>query len=176
MFKLSERCKFLRDEAVDKKEYMKYYYAQRNVYFNLGKALAEKAGKTLTEAVAAGIANTVKNFTPVIIPGEIIVGFNYGEGKLSEYFVPGNNECDRRIMEENGISPETMELFFCEGNNSPLIANIPQKLPLSPAEEQTEFEWAAIGRCIDSNHSVLGYDQVLKKGFSGLLAEVKAAK
>ena len=33
-------------------------------------------------------------------------------------------------------------------------------------------EWAAIGRCIDSNHTVLNYEAVLKKGFAGLEQEV----
>ena len=36
MFKLSDRCMFLRDEAVNLKNNAKYYYAQRNVYFKVG--------------------------------------------------------------------------------------------------------------------------------------------
>ena len=176
MLRLSDRCVSLREEAVNKKGYMKYYYAQRNVYFNLGKALAEKNGATPTEAIAEGIANTLRKFSPVIIPGELIVGFNYGEGERSEYFVPENNEFGRLVCAENGISKEDMELFFSPENNSPLTVNLPPKIELTPAEEQTEAEWAAIGRCIDSNHTVLGYEQVLKKGFSGLLKEVKTAK
>ena len=176
MYKLSERCISLREEAVDKKEYMKFYYAQRNVYFNMGKARAEREGLSPTEAIAAGLSNTLKKFTPVIVPGELIVGFNFGEGERSEYFVPENDEFGRQVCAENGISPEDTELFFTPGNNSPLIANLPPKIELTEAEAQSEWEWAAIGRCIDSNHTVLGYEQVLKKGFSGLLEEVRAAE
>ena len=176
MFNLPDRCIPLREEAVNKKEYMKFYYAQRNVYFNMGKALAEKAGKTPTEAISAGLVYTLAKFTPVIIPNELIVGFNFGEGERSEYFVPENNEFGRLVCKENGISAEDMELFFTPGNNSPVIANIPPKLELTTQEAQSDWEWAAIGRCIDSNHTVLGYEQVLKKGFSGLLAEVEAAR
>ncbi|MBQ1223300.1 MAG: hypothetical protein IIX84_03345 [Oscillospiraceae bacterium] len=176
MFNFPDRCIPLREEAVNKKEYMKFYYAQRNVYFNMGKALAEKAGKTPTEAISAGLVYTLSKFTPVIIPNELIVGFNFGEGERSEYFVPENNEFGRLVCKENGISAEDMELFFTPGNNSPVIANIPPKLELTTQEAQSDWEWAAIGRCIDSNHTVLGYEQVLKKGFSGLLAEVEAAR
>ena len=176
MFSLPDRCIPLREEAVNKKEYMKFYYAQRNVYFNMGKARAENAGKTPTEAIAAGLSDTLHKFTPVIIPKELIVGFNFGEGERSEYFVPESNDFGRLVCAENGISAEDVELFFTPGNNSPLIANLPPKIELTQAEEQSEWEWAAIGRCIDSNHTVLGYEQVLKKGFSGLLAEVEAAR
>lgn len=176
MFLLSERCTRLREEAVNKKEYMKYYYAQRNVYFNMGKAMAERSGRTPTEAIAAGLSNTLNKFTPVIIPGELIVGFNFGEGELSEYYVPDGSETSRAVMAENGISPEDIELFFVPGNNSALIPNLSPRVTLSPAEEQSDIEWSAIGRCIDSNHTVLGYEQVLKKGFSGLLSEVCIAE
>ena len=176
MFKLSDRCIALRDEAVNKKEYMKFCYAQRNVYFNTGKALAEKEGKSPTEAIAAGLSNTLTKFSPVIIPGELIVGFNFGEGERSEYFVPKNDAFGRQVCAENGISKEDMELFFAPGNNSPLIPNLPPKIELTSAEAESESEWAAIGRCIDSNHTVLGYEQVLKKGFAGLLSEVEAAR
>ena len=34
-------------------------------------------------------------------------------------------------------------------------------------------EWAAIGRCIAENHSVIGYEKVLKLGFEGILKEVE---
>lgn len=176
MFTLSSRCALLREEAVDKKEYMKLYYAQRNVYFNTGKALAEKEGLSPTEAIAQGLSNTLDKFSPVIIPGELIVGFNFGEGKHSEYFFPEDTPEHRHIMAENGISPEDTELYFSLKNSSGLIPNLSPGVCLSPEEEQSDTEWAAIGRCIDSNHTVLGYEQVLKEGFSGLLARVTAAE
>ena len=47
---------------------------------------------------------------------------------------------------------------------------------LTQAEQQSAQEWASIGRCIDSNHTVLGYEAVLKKGFIGLLADIEAAE
>ena len=117
MFNLPDRCIPLREEAVNKKEYMKFYYAQRNVYFNMGKALAEKAGKTPTEAISAGLVYTLSKFTPVIIPNELIVGFNFGEGERSEYFVPENNEFGRLVCKENGISAEDMELSMMSKEN-----------------------------------------------------------
>ena len=112
MFLLSERCTRLREEAVNKKEYMKYYYAKRNVYFNMGKAMAERSGRTPTEAIAAGLSNTLNKFTPVIIPGELIVGFNFGEGELSEYYVPDGSETSRAVMAETEY-PLRILILYC---------------------------------------------------------------
>ena len=40
-----------------------------------------------TEITAAGIVNALNNFTPVIIPGELIVGFNYSDSKYNNLAV-----------------------------------------------------------------------------------------
>jgi hypothetical protein len=42
-------------------------------------------------------------------------------------------------------------------------------------DAETLYERAASGRCTDSDHSVIGYQQVLERGFAGLLADVEAA-
>ena len=39
-------------------------------------------------------------------------------------------------------------------------------------EQEACHEWAAIGRCTHSTHSVINYEKVLKLGFRGILAEV----
>ena len=176
MFPLSDRCAELRDEVVNKKYYSNFYGAQRNVYNRIGNFLAMKEGLSNTEIVAAGIVRTLNSFTPVILPGEIIAGFNFGEGKLHEYYYPADDQDAKNAMRDNGISEEDIALYFELQKNPPENPNNQQTVELTDAEIQMEKEWTNIGRCIDSNHTVLGYEQVLKKGFSGLLNDVIAAE
>ena len=176
MFPLSDRCAFLREEAVNRKAFMKQYYAQRNVYFTIGKTEALKEGKTEAEAVAAGIAYALDRFSPVVIPGELIVGFNYGEADCSEYYFPTDDEEGRRIMRENGIDEQDAARYFACMNHPFVSDSAPVTVDLTEEEQQAEWEWSAIGRCVDSNHTVIGYEAVVKKGFSGLLREVEEAE
>ena len=59
MYLISDRCSVLREEAVNQKHYMKYFCAQRAVYYTLG--VADTIGKGLAneEVIAAGIVNTI---------------------------------------------------------------------------------------------------------------------
>lgn len=173
MFQLSDRCALLRDEAVNQKSYMKYYSAQRNVYFALGQAEAARAGADNTGIISAGIVRTLNSFTPVIIPGEIIVGFNFGEAAFDEFFAPKNDTAGWQVMRDNGISGTDAEQFFRLPTRDYIVW---QGALLTEAEQQSNQELSALGGCCDSNHSVIGYRQVLQKGFSGLLQEVEAAE
>ncbi|MBQ9855472.1 MAG: helix-turn-helix domain-containing protein, partial [Clostridia bacterium] len=182
MFQLSDRCSILREEAVNRKEYHRYYDVQALTYALLGQAEAFKEGANFSEAVAAGIVRTIDSFTPFIAPGELVVGFNYAGMEWIDY---SNREAaDRMIssMPDNGISEEDIaafrELIAMDGRwrtdgNRHLI-NAPVKEPRTEAEEQALAEWAAIGRHIGGNHSVIGHEKVLKLGFEGLLKEVEA--
>ena len=175
MFQLSDRCAILRDEAVTKKQYMKYYALQRGVYFDLGMLEAKEQGLSNPERVAAGIARTLTSFTPFIAPGELIVGFNYSDGKeFPEGARVENYENAEELLQLNGISPEASALEQeIRKNNIPLL-DLPSWDIFSPQEKDSMQEWAAIGRCISSNHSVIGYEKVLKLEFVGLLEEVES--
>lgn len=173
MYPLSDRCITLREEAINKREYLPRYCVQHNVYFALGRAAALSAGKTPGEAVAEGIARVLNSCTPVIIPGEKIVGYNYGDGAFGEYVIPGNDPVGRDLMEKNHISEEDREAFWsldpvyygdCDSHSA----------DLTPEEIMAHQEWTAIGRCICANHTVLGYEKVLRLGFSGILEEIRA--
>ncbi len=62
------------------------------------------------------------------------------------------------------------EYFNCIQNEKPLLQYV---FPELTAEEtDSGAEWAAVGRCIDGNHSVIGYEKVLKFGFKGLEEQV----
>ena len=91
MYSITSRVAALREEAVTTKHYMQFYAAQRNVYNLLGTSDAMAKGLTNTEIVAAGITRVLDSFTPVILPGEVIVGFNFGEAQYPEHYEPADS-------------------------------------------------------------------------------------
>ena len=173
MYPLSDRCTLLRDDTVNQKSHMDRYCLQRNVYFTLG--VAECAGKNLsnTEITAAGIVRTLNSFTPFIAPHELIVGFNFGDGALGEYCSPGDDEAGWELIRRNGISETDARQYFQVCGSAGQTYRLSPPPVLTREEAESEEEWAAIGRCIDSNHSVIGYEKVLRLGFEGLLGEVE---
>ncbi|MBQ9151155.1 MAG: helix-turn-helix domain-containing protein, partial [Clostridia bacterium] len=172
MYPLTDRCLFLREEAMNHKQYLLRYCVQHNVYFALGRAAALEAGRSRTEAIAEGIVRVVNSFTPVIIPGELIVGFNYGDGVYGEYVIPGDDPVGRELMDKNRISEADRAAFWAL---DPVYYGEPDEnhAVLSTEEIWALQEWAGIGRCICANHTVLGYEKVLKLGFEGILAEIR---
>ncbi len=176
MYKLSDRCAMLRDEAVNLKSNMKKYAAQRCVYYFLGGIEAKKNGADREEVVAQAIANVLNKFTPYIAPGELVCGFNFGDAELGEYYMAKNNEDDIDVMRQGGISDEDikkyLELDEKECRNDFLLCDY--NVNITKEEYEANEEWAAVGRCIDSNHSVIGYEKVLSLGFEGLLKEVES--
>lgn len=169
MYPLSDRCAALREEAVHKKSYASRYNVQRNVYFTIGKVEALHAGMDMGRAIAEGLAVTLEKFTPVIQPGERIVGFNFAD---PERQFPKDTAEDRLIMAQNGISPEDMERYLAVADQINYHPNPAAHAPMTRQEREADREWAAIGRCIDSNHTVLNYQAVLELGFSGLEQQV----
>lgn len=170
MYKLTNRCEILREIMVEKNNYEDFYCMQREVYFSLGACEAIKNQYSNTESISDGIVNVLKNFSPIIIPGELIVGFNYSDLKYGEYFSPQDNEEHRNLAKLNGISNENFEKYLKNKNTK---IDFSYHFPtLTKEENQSEAEWSAIGRCIDSNHAVINYEKVLKYGFSGILNEI----
>ena len=110
--------------------------------------------------------------TPVIIPGELIVGFNYGDGVFGEYVIPGNDPLGRELMEENHISEADRSAFW---SLDPVYygETDENRAVLTTEEIWAQQEWASIGRCICANHTVLGYEKVLRLGFEGILREIE---
>ena len=183
MYKLSNRCSVLRDEVVNKRSYMKNYCAQWTVYTTLG--IAETKGKGLSneEVIGAGIVNVLEKFHPFIAPGELLVGFNFGDDPYGDGFRAFDTEIGRQLIKDSGISKEDEERFFeVYGKEYDDLEFVPVKLT---EEEQWSdncwwdptytgnMDWSAIGRCIYENHSVIGYEKVLKLGFEGILTEVE---
>ncbi len=173
MYQLTERCKTLRQTVTTPNDFEDFYCMQHRVHFILGMAEAKKNGLSNTEGIAGGIANVLNKFLPVIQPGELIVGFNFADSKHDEYFGPEDSEKHRLCAEKNGICPEDLELYL-EYQRNPVDLFGWQSPALTKEEGEAQREWAAIGRAISDNHSVIGYEKVLKLGFRGLLEEVNA--
>ncbi len=200
MIPLSDRCRSLREEAVTRKEYMPLYGAQRNIFGALGQAASMEAGLTNTEVAAAVIVNTLERFTPVILPGECVVGFNFGEHIYHEEYLPTDDEVGRLALQSSGATAEEIRQVLALRQSrdedlrhrtpAPPLANahgratteLPLPNPnavtveLTEAERLSQQEWATLGRSVDCNHSVLAYDRVLKRGYTGLLEDVEAAE
>lgn len=176
MFQLSDRCAALREEAVNLKSYMKAFCVQRHVYFTIGMESAKEAGAKNLTGISYGFAYLLEHFSPFIIPGELIVGFNYGDGMYGEKYWPEDTAEGWELFRSNGIpDTEARRYFACQEKRLAYLSS-PNPIDFSDAQLQTEWERSASGRCMGSNHSVIGYEAVLKKGFSGLLEEVQEAE
>lgn len=171
MYQITDRCENLRRLVTGANDYEDYYCMQHKVFSTLGMLSALEKGASNTKITASGIVNVLESFSPVIIPGELIVGFNFPDSKYNEYFSPEDTEEHRSLARLNGISDNDIEKYF-EYNNtdSDIIKFISPELTKKEGDAQTE--WTAIGRCIDSNHSVINYEKVLKLGFKGILSEI----
>ncbi len=173
MYQLSDRAASLREEAVNQKSYMRRYSAQRNVYFTLGIAATRGRGFSNEEVIAEGIANVLDRFKPFIAPEELIVGFDYGDAELEEKVLPNHDADGIALLKENGFTDEEIEEYFAVRDHAYEDYTYAPAPVFTQAEIDVEEERAGKGRCIDANHSVIGYEKVLKLGFEGLLAEVE---
>ena len=176
MYQLTDRCNILRTTKMTHTDGAEKYFCQRHVYFAIGGAEAAQKGLSADEIFAAATANVINKFKPFIEPGEIIVGFNLGEEERITLIEDEQSKC---IMRENGIPEDLIEKYFHTDDNYKSYAfqfgwnlNANTEIPLTVTEKQMQNEWVAIGRCICSNHSVIGYEKVLKLGFEGLIKEI----
>ena len=196
---LTERCRILREDAVELKSHLPYVEGQwvRNFYRGEAEAVlpdGEAPQKLINSYLTArGMERVIRNVCPYIRDGELLVGHNYC---LQDYPY-GTVEELRQDLEKKGcLSAE--EIAACAdwytrarqrhihaGEVYPW-ATIPDPdkkedrytacgFAGNAANEQQRaagLEMAAMGYIICANHSVIGYRQVLELGFEGLLHRV----
>lgn len=168
MYQLTERCEMLRERMTGINDYEDYYAVCRNVYHEIARKRSIKNGTSVSDEVAQTITMTLENMIPVIMPHELIVGFNYADSKYKERYIPKNNEKDITLMKNNGISDQHIKEYF-----EPLESRRRfETVHFEKRELDQEKELATLGYCIDSNHSVIGYDQIIKYGFAGMLERI----
>ena len=151
MYKLSQTVEILKENAVNIKTHAKAMESERLYWFHRGIAREAAANPEYSNIclTAAGIESVILNSHILIQDGELIVGCNYG---LEDSFY-GSAECKSASELYHKRYPE-------EAPDSSLIAD------------------GAIGgvcgiKVMTDNHSVIGYEQVLKLGFEGLLKKVE---
>ena len=181
MYQLSDRCEILRHLITGKNDYEDFYCMQQRVYSALGMLEAYEKNLSNTEITAHGIANVLDKFNPVIIPGELIVGFNYADSKYHYFGILENADSPENIeiLKLNGISDGDIEKFlkikdkqiYLKPYGNELMEFVEPKL--AEDEINMQREWAGFGRCISCNHSVINYEKVLKVGFKGILKEIE---
>lgn len=171
MYQLNDRCEIMRQMIVAQQNpYEQKYLVQRNVHFAIGYGEARARGLSYMDAVGEGVTNTLNKSIPVITPGELIVGFNFPDTRHWESYNPKNSEEEIALMRKNGVTDEDIERYFAVGD----LRREPPKSPILTQEEtDSRAEWASIGKCMSCNHTVIGYEQVLKLGFRGLLEKVE---
>jgi hypothetical protein len=107
---LSERCHHLREEAVNIKSASKHICAQRDLWFRFGEQNLPCELRSNITLTAAGIASTAENAAPYIADGELIVGYNFGDGEYGA--LSGNRDKDRLILASNGFNGEQIDRYF----------------------------------------------------------------
>ena len=175
MIPLSDRVAALREEATNTRRFTAQFSMQYPVYRVIGQAEAALQKKPRTQILASGMACMLERFVPVIIPGELVVGFNFGED-TDEHYVPQNNETDICRMRTSHIPEEDISRYLELLAHPVADPNPMVRVSFTQHDAETLYERAASGRCTDSDHSVIGYQQVLERGFAGLLADVEAAE
>ncbi len=175
MYPLTERCRILREEAVNTKPYARKIAGMR-WYYTLDGMLSLPEEQCNNEMlVASGIAACMTKAPAWIFDHELLVGYNFGDGGYE--YLWGTPEENRNVMREGGFSEEEVSWFFENCNKGmERMKTVPVTGDITEADLQMEREWTAIARCISGNHSVIGYEAVLRRGFEGLYEDVAAAE
>ncbi len=195
---LTDRCSRLREDAVNVKSHaalVEYEWAL-NFYKGAVEALAlpqdAPPARVNARLIAGGTAGVASGAQPYILEGELIVGHNYG---ISEAFAFSGEELRRRLTEQGELRAEQIDaccaqyreyharrmVNFEQGDWGVAVKPDGSLCPfgVERSHAQTQQEWdaaaemAAMGYNICANHSVIGYEQVLRLGFEGLLAHVE---
>lgn len=165
MYKLTDRCEQLRSKAMEQPEHS-ILSVQREFWFNKGMASCKK--DDIASMTASGLISVMENSLLHIADGELIVGYNYTD-KYERFW----GDDGERLM--SIYMPDRKEEYFdCLNTINEKKKKVAVPYPeFSETEKQLEKEWSVISRCIVTNHTVIGYEDVLKYGFEGLIKKVE---
>ena len=195
--RISARCNILRERVVSEKTCNRKILAQHAILFEEGiwKHLQRGDGGGHTR-IAAGMENVMMNSMVVIQEGELLVGYNYADTPYPEFWTPKDTSEDLKLVLEAGFTEEQFRKYlehheevlkYWQYDRHAWNYNATHDVEVfdgqfsflkdfSKKELEMDDEWAAIGRCMSDNHTIIGYEKVLKKGFSGLLEDIEAAE
>lgn len=179
MFPMNERTTRLRERAFRWKETQQHRIGQRLI--PALRALGGGSHPSWTSLKSRMLVNIIEQSEPVIEEDELLVGYNYfgsDDEQWIEVSLPkpanGTKEKIRSYLEIGQIAPGEIEFTL----NT--LEHIDQMLP--PTTDLTQrpdsillAEQEGIFWCYGTpeNHTVLGYEKVLQKGFEGLADEVR---
>jgi AraC-like DNA-binding protein len=104
MFKLSDRCAILKEQALKNVLELKVGFRTR-YYMAKGEAKAEEGADNL-ERISVGLCSVIENMPCYIQDGELIVGVNYG---YESRFNIKNVKDARKRLEDEGFTQEEIE-------------------------------------------------------------------
>ncbi|MBS6475434.1 MAG: helix-turn-helix domain-containing protein [Clostridiales bacterium] len=178
MYSLSDRCEILKQAAINERPNDEFKSAQRDYYYLRGMYKGYEAEQTNESVVASGLCEVIQNAPPIIHDGELIVGYNYGStdsydwGDLNSLKV--NWPVFKEKMKSGGFSDSELEEYYEKKLQSYKLFSISNPDTTISEKAMMLSSDSAIGAyLITSNHSVIGYEKVLRLGFEGLLEEVE---
>lgn len=195
MFPLTERCNRLRECAVNTKPANQRILPQHVLLFEEGLYGYLASGGTGPHSrIAAGIINVIEKSETLIAPDELLVGYNYADTPYPEFWQPDDSAESRKLVLDAGFSAEQYEnhlrrhaevLKYYQFDRQVFDYSTTHRISFnngaidflqdfSEADLALDDEWAAIGRSMTDNHTIVDYALVLSLGFSGLRAKVEA--
>ncbi len=180
MYMITDRISSLREKALQWEKTQTGYIGQRMYYAFEGLVAAGKDEPWMKKK-SRMLANIIQRSEVIYHEDELIAGYNYyGEetGMWNEFLLREINEEDKRMLVNylnKGRLTEAQIRFILD-----ILEGIGQYVPMVPfslqqpveclAAEQEGIIWAY---GISENHTIVGYEEVLKKGFSGIRNEIK---
>lgn len=170
MFTLTDRCAILCENAVALRHDPRAIY-QRHFYWAKGVFELPIEDRTPEARTTAGLTGALGNFLPLLGEGELLAGYNYAP-LIPDVFSPA--DITRGELRQSGFSAEEAEWFLQHRQECFAPFSLPMPLEeLTAAEQDMAADLAALGYLITFNHTVIGYEQVLRFGFAGFLEQVE---
>ncbi len=171
---LSPRIRRLREQALADHPDSRKYQGYRGLLFCEGYVAAH--GQPLVVRRARGLANVIEQMPVEIMPDELLVGHHYLGDETLDFpeFRPWSEALEARL--ERTMLSEAQRARYKElaaqvqrDREAPVAV---EPLPENILDEQRRRIIEIWGTFL--NHSIRGYDKVLKLGFEGLRAEIDA--
>ena len=183
MYELSGRCKLLKQRHVIEKANDPIISHQAEFHYVTGWHEAQEAQEAQKESGAGdgnvnaylrsrALAHVIDHFMPIIDPGEMIVGHNFGEewlswdkGQAAEQLRKGLFT-DKEISDFARIDMNYLNLIYPAANASGEFIRDEKARLLN--EDMIFFAYLTT-----ESHTVIGYEKVLRLGFEGILSELE---
>jgi formate C-acetyltransferase len=143
--------------------------------FTAGWMAAEGDGLSLRSATA--FAHVVETMPPCVTADDLLAGDHGMSNDTPGHFWggPWADDALRAHLRETPLTPEQQAELFRWLETRPFAFKAAAALPHPPGWQAAWEHGVVEAWGTDLNHSIRGYDKVLRLGFCGLLAEVEAA-